>query len=104
MTRDELKEKVARAIIRQRLERSEGPGNDTDQAYLQRCENVAWRGCLRDAEAVLSAIEAAGMAVVPVEATGTTDGAFHIAIAKWLADEGEDGDVYAAMVEAGRVR
>ena len=38
--------------------------------------------------------------VMPMEATGEINGAFHTAIEKWLREECNDDDVYRAMIEA----
>lgn len=61
-----------------------------------------WAAWLMDARAALAAIEAAGMAVVPVNPTDAQYGAFH----RLTDDAGVAlvGAGYRAMVEAGRLR
>jgi hypothetical protein len=106
MSRDELIEAMARGIML-----SHGGCNVTDWSEAERNPRV--KNAMDDAEAALSAIEAAGMAVVPDAAL------------KWLNGEGPDdeghhfGDspesrqsmrpfwwrkVFTRMIEAGRLK
>ena len=124
MTRDELKEKVARAIYKHQREFNEKPSDDFD------CQPAWLRGAMMGAaEAALSAIEDAGMkqtelAVVPVEADDerladlpehpveamhrawrTTNGVCGQTMdAVWRNKYAREMVAYRAMVEAGRVR
>lgn len=105
MTRDELKEKVATAIMSRFVK------PDMHETVTWADGSKQWRvdhfGEM--AEAALSAIEASGMAVVPVEATAqpvsagvrhrletTIDGANN-----WPLDTAA---LYRAMIEAGRLK
>ena len=63
MTREELVEKVARAII-------EADGNDPDLC-LDDDGEPWWKDYTPNARAVLASLAASGYAVVPVEATAT---------------------------------
>lgn len=122
MTRDELKEKVALAIARESvddLDMFRGiNGEDAFQALIKQSHDHA--------EAALSAIEAAGMAVVPVEpdderladlpehpveamhrawrTTRPSGVCGQTMDAVWRNKYAREMVAYRAMVEAGRVR
>lgn len=63
-----------------------------------------WNACVEDANAILAALEAAGCAVVPVDATGDMLNAYSSAIHYWLDEIGEDADVFKAMLAASPYR
>lgn len=91
MTRDELKEKVARAI---------GDTLDFDGDPL--CAHLAHSELLDAAEAALSAIEAASMAIVPV---GVTVGMLDAMCRASEMNQTVPGeDVSEAAIRAGRVK
>lgn len=98
MTRDELKEKVATAIMSRFVK------PDMHETVTRADGSKQWRvdhfGEM--AEAALSAIEASGMAVVPVEATGCMLDAMCRAYEMNQTVPGED--VFEAAIRAGRVR
>lgn len=91
MTRDELKEKVARALYAQRH-----CYNPLTADHFTTADYLTRKDFLAEAEAALVAIEGAGLAVVPVEATH--------AIMKAASGMRPFRERYSAMVEAGRVR
>lgn len=62
MTGDELIEAVAKAICRENLISTKQPDDPETMGYY-------WKSFLGEARAALSAIEAAGFVVVPVEPT-----------------------------------
>lgn len=97
LTHDELKEKVARAIYKHQREFNEKPSDDFD------CQPAWLRGAMMGAaEAALSAIESAGVAVVPVEATDSVLDAMYRAYEMNQTVPGED--VFEAAIRAGRVK
>jgi hypothetical protein len=92
MTREELIETLAVAAYRQ----------DGDDPPFHEANTQIIEGCCDIAESVLAAIDAAGLAVVPVEATGEMVSAgntrgFSAAV------KSISSDVWSAMLAAGRV-
>lgn len=103
MTRADLIERMARALCRLRIEINLRMDREPrDGAFLQRAEDAGWSNHVSEAEAALTAIEAAGLAVVPVEATGCMLGAMCRAYEMNQTVPGED--VFEAAIRAGRVR
>lgn len=101
MTRDELKEKVATAIMSRFFK------PDMHETVTWADGSKQWRvdhfGEM--AEAALTAIEASGMAIVPMEATEGVLAAMDCAPPFNKGGASQFWAVqYAAMVEAGRVR
>ena len=86
MTRDELIEKMARAIHE----------TMSAQAVIEYLDNPFDASAI--AQAVLTAIEAAGLCIVPVEATEAMMDSVDLGDQHWRIDT-----VYRLMIEAGRI-
>ena len=108
MTRADLIERMARALCRLRIEINLRMDREPrDGEFLQRAEDAGWSNHVSEAEAALTAIEAAGLAVVPVE----PDDEFWSKVRFHEGEHSRSGETYPvqrnlhrAMVEAGRVR
>jgi hypothetical protein len=96
MTRDELIEAMARAMLTEQMERLlRTAGLDMDDDFLR-----GWLGS-QVAPHALSAIEAAGFAVVPKEATGEMKEAGFLRLCDRVRDA---NDIYAAMIATSPAR
>ena len=68
MPPSDLPEKIARALARKRvLENIRRKNNrgESDEAFIRRAVDHAWRDFLPDADAALAAIEASGWRLIP---------------------------------------
>jgi uncharacterized membrane protein len=93
MTREQLVEKIARACC-------EANGQEAD-AFLASGTEAEWTFYVVDAEAALSAIEAAGLRIVPAEPTTAQ---LYAGQRAWLADaERKSSTLYRAMVAASPI-
>ena len=59
-----------------------------------------WRWYLDNARTIREADERAGLMTVPTPPTDAMIGAFHDAIRIWMAEKGNDEDVFRAMLAA----
>ena len=80
MTRDELVETITRTLV----------GNDLDTEHFAFCRRMGVD--------VIAAIEAAGLCIVPVEATEAMMDSVDLGDQHWRIDT-----VYRLMIEAGRI-
>lgn len=94
MKRDELRKMIAKSVCRVHLN-----GGDPDQ-YAARWNNAeiemqdfpAWRDYLPEADAVLAALDAAGLVVVPRKMTGKMIAVMYQEIIEKLKVDNEVGD------------
>lgn len=102
MTREELIEVMARAIDPVSATNMAGyakfKGFDTREVEEMKRKSAAWSLAKSKATAAITAIEAQGLAIVPVEATDEVNCSIDLGDSHWMVY-----GAYRAMIQAGRI-